>query len=98
MHLSPPLSSRPRSPPPQIRGKKVFKLPDLWMRPAFPGKGRKAPGILEAHHNGFRCARVPARPHTDVSSALYAVVHPRRSVDALRCTVVHACMVRRRAR
>ncbi|GIL93381.1 hypothetical protein Vretifemale_20793, partial [Volvox reticuliferus] len=37
-----------------VRGKKVFKLPDLWMRPAFPGKGRKVPGSLEAHANGFR--------------------------------------------
>ncbi|KAG2482945.1 hypothetical protein HYH03_018170 [Edaphochlamys debaryana] len=37
-----------------VRGKKIFKLPDLWMRPAFPGKGRKVPGSLEAHANGFR--------------------------------------------
>jgi nucleosome binding factor SPN SPT16 subunit len=24
-----------------IRGKKVYKLPDLWVRPNFGGKGRK---------------------------------------------------------
>lgn len=37
-----------------IQGKKVFKLPDLWIRPNFGGKGRKMPGTLEAHANGFR--------------------------------------------
>ncbi len=33
----------------------MFKLPDLWIRPTFGGKGRKVPGSLEAHANGFRC-------------------------------------------
>eukprot|EP00775_Hariotina_reticulata_P011875 gene11875-12019_t len=37
-----------------IRGKRVFRLPDLWVRPGLGGKGRKMPGSLEAHHNGFR--------------------------------------------
>ncbi|KAL6771432.1 hypothetical protein ACKKBG_A26355 [Auxenochlorella protothecoides x Auxenochlorella symbiontica] len=38
-----------------IRGKaRVYSLPDLWMRPAFGGKGRKAAGELQAHANGFR--------------------------------------------
>ncbi|KAG1678588.1 hypothetical protein FOA52_012595 [Chlamydomonas sp. UWO 241] len=37
-----------------VPGKKVFKLPDLWIRPTFGGKGRKLPGTLEAHANGFR--------------------------------------------
>ena len=37
-----------------VRGKKVFRLPDLWVRPSFGGRGRKLPGVLEAHHNGFR--------------------------------------------
>ena len=32
----------------------VYKLPDLWIRPSFGGKGRKVPGALEAHANGFR--------------------------------------------
>lgn len=36
------------------RGKRVFKLSDLWLRPGFGGKGRKVPGWLEAHANGFR--------------------------------------------
>lgn len=38
-----------------IRGKgRVFSLPDVWVRPAFGGKGRKVAGTLEAHFNGFR--------------------------------------------
>lgn len=38
-----------------IRGKgRVFALPDVWIRPAFGGKGRKVAGTLEAHSNGFR--------------------------------------------
>ncbi len=36
------------------RGKRVYRLPDLWVRPGFGGKGRKQPGALEAHANGFR--------------------------------------------
>ncbi|KAL6764928.1 global transcription factor [Haematococcus lacustris] len=37
-----------------VTGKRVYKLPDLWMRPAMGGKGRKVPGTLEAHANGFK--------------------------------------------
>jgi nucleosome binding factor SPN SPT16 subunit len=37
-----------------IRGKQVFRLADLWVRPSLGGKGRKVPGTLEAHQNGFR--------------------------------------------
>lgn len=33
---------------------RVFSLPDVWVRPAFGGKGRKVAGTLEAHSNGFR--------------------------------------------
>ena len=44
----------PPSPPLPQSGKKVFKLPDLWIRPTLGGKGRKLPGTLEAHANGFR--------------------------------------------
>jgi len=33
----------------------VYKVPDVWMRPGPGGKGRKIPGTLEAHANGFRC-------------------------------------------
>lgn len=38
-----------------VRGKgRVYALPDVWIRPAFGGKGRKVTGTLEAHANGFR--------------------------------------------
>ncbi|GMH10409.1 hypothetical protein Nepgr_012250 [Nepenthes gracilis] len=39
-----------------IAGNKVrpIRLSDLWIRPAFAGRGRKLPGDLEAHVNGFR--------------------------------------------
>ncbi|EFN58683.1 hypothetical protein CHLNCDRAFT_140286 [Chlorella variabilis] len=38
-----------------VRGKgRVYALPDVWIRPAFGGKGRKVTGTLEAHFNGFR--------------------------------------------
>nr|GMD40658.1 FACT complex subunit SPT16-like [Ipomoea batatas] len=33
---------------------KPIKLTDLWIRPVFGGRGRKLPGTLEAHTNGFR--------------------------------------------
>lgn len=33
---------------------RVYALPDVWIRPAFGGKGRKVTGTLEAHFNGFR--------------------------------------------
>ncbi|KAG0494764.1 hypothetical protein HPP92_005758 [Vanilla planifolia] len=33
---------------------KPIRLQDLWIRPAFPGRGRKLTGTLEAHINGFR--------------------------------------------
>ncbi|XP_043701550.1 FACT complex subunit SPT16-like isoform X2 [Telopea speciosissima] len=33
---------------------KSIRLPDLWIRPPFGGRGRKIPGTLEAHLNGFR--------------------------------------------
>ena len=32
----------------------MYALPDVWIRPAFGGKGRKMTGTLEAHANGFR--------------------------------------------
>lgn len=33
---------------------KPMRLPDLWIRPAFGGRGRKLTGTLEGHVNGFR--------------------------------------------
>ncbi|KAJ3669600.1 hypothetical protein LUZ60_011550 [Juncus effusus] len=35
----------------KVRG---MRLQDLWIRPSFGGRGRKLPGTLEAHVNGFR--------------------------------------------
>ena len=35
---------------------RVYRLPDLWVRPGLGGRGRKIPGALEAHANGFRWA------------------------------------------
>ncbi|XP_050231916.1 FACT complex subunit SPT16 [Mercurialis annua] len=32
---------------------KPIKLHDLWIRPVFGGRGRKLPGMLETHQNGF---------------------------------------------
>ncbi|CAD7701780.1 unnamed protein product [Ostreobium quekettii] len=37
-----------------IKTKRVIRLSDLWIRPNFGGRGRKATGTLEAHQNGFR--------------------------------------------
>ena len=33
---------------------RVHRLQDCWIRPNFGGRGRKMPGTLEAHSNGFR--------------------------------------------
>ncbi len=33
---------------------RVYTLNDVWIRPAFGGKGRKMTGQLEAHANGLR--------------------------------------------
>ncbi|XP_042487040.1 FACT complex subunit SPT16-like [Macadamia integrifolia] len=33
---------------------KPIRLTDLWIRPPFGGRGRKLPGTVEAHVNGFR--------------------------------------------
>lgn len=37
-----------------IKGKRVFRLADLWIRPGLGTQGRKMSGILEVHQNGFR--------------------------------------------
>ncbi|XP_071714293.1 FACT complex subunit SPT16-like isoform X2 [Rutidosis leptorrhynchoides] len=33
---------------------KPMRLTDVWIRPPFAGRGRKLPGTIEAHDNGFR--------------------------------------------
>lgn len=37
-----------------IRGKRIFKLSDIWIRPSTGMLGKKSNGQLEAHQNGFR--------------------------------------------
>lgn len=44
-----------------VKGKKVYRLSEVWVRPTFPGKGRKIHGNLEAHANGFRYTNIKVR-------------------------------------
>ncbi|KAJ4952611.1 hypothetical protein NE237_029443 [Protea cynaroides] len=45
---------------------KPIRLPDLWIRPVFGGRGRKLPGALEAHVNGFRYSTSRQEERVDV--------------------------------
>ncbi|XP_062081762.1 FACT complex subunit SPT16-like [Humulus lupulus] len=45
---------------------KPIRLPDLWIRPPFGGRGRKLSGSLEAHTNGFRYSTSRADEKVDV--------------------------------
>ncbi|KAK7360351.1 hypothetical protein VNO77_02338 [Canavalia gladiata] len=45
---------------------KPIRLSDLWIRPAFGGRGRKIPGTLEAHVNGFRYSTTRQDERVDV--------------------------------
>lgn len=60
----------------QIAGSKFkpMKLTDLWIRPVFGGRGRKLPGTLEAHVNGFR----------------YSTSRPDEKVDVMYGNIKHA--------
>ncbi|PIA25479.1 hypothetical protein AQUCO_11400033v1 [Aquilegia coerulea] len=53
---------------------KSIRLPDLWIRPAFGGRGRKLTGTLEAHVNGFRYST--SRPDERVDIMYANVKHP----------------------
>uniref|UniRef100_A0A7N0U8U9 FACT complex subunit n=1 Tax=Kalanchoe fedtschenkoi TaxID=63787 RepID=A0A7N0U8U9_KALFE len=53
---------------------KPIRLPDLWIRPPFGGRGRKLTGSLEGHTNGFR----------------YATSRPDERVDIMYNNVKHA--------
>ncbi|KAJ6306077.1 hypothetical protein OIU78_021412 [Salix suchowensis] len=48
---------------------KPIRLTDLWIRPVFGGRGRKLPGSLEAHINGFRYSTSRAEERVDVMYA-----------------------------
>ncbi|KAE8678035.1 FACT complex subunit SPT16 [Hibiscus syriacus] len=45
---------------------KPIRLSDLWIRPVFGGRGRKIPGTLEAHANGFRYSTTRADERVDI--------------------------------
>lgn len=45
---------------------KPIRLPELWIRPPFAGRGRKLPGTLEAHMNGFRYATTRSEERVDI--------------------------------
>ncbi|CAB4285081.1 unnamed protein product [Prunus armeniaca] len=45
---------------------KPIRLSDLWIRPVFGGRGRKIPGTLEAHSNGFRFSTTRQDERVDV--------------------------------
>ncbi|KAK0591754.1 hypothetical protein LWI29_007409 [Acer saccharum] len=53
---------------------KPIKLHDLWIRPVFGGRGRKIPGTLEAHVNGFR----------------YSTTRPEERVEVMFGNIKHA--------
>uniref|UniRef100_A0A061QN78 FACT complex subunit n=1 Tax=Tetraselmis sp. GSL018 TaxID=582737 RepID=A0A061QN78_9CHLO len=58
-----------------VRAKnRVYRLPDLWIRPSFGGKGRKVTGTLECHQNGFR----------------YTMQRTQESVDVMFNNIKHA--------
>ncbi|WCJ39284.1 FACT complex subunit SPT16 [Euphorbia peplus] len=48
---------------------KPIRLTDLWIRPVFGGRGRKLPGSLEAHVNGFRFSTSRSDERVDVMFA-----------------------------
>ncbi|GLJ05022.1 hypothetical protein SUGI_0009560 [Cryptomeria japonica] len=50
----------------QLSKTKPIRLADLWIRPAFGGRGRKMTGTLEAHHNGFRYSTMRAEERADI--------------------------------
>ena len=64
---------------PALAQGRVYALPDVWIRPAFGGKGRKVTGTLEAHSNGFRYSS----PKGEELDIMYRWVPARRT--ALGC-------------
>ncbi|CAN0857324.1 FACT complex subunit SPT16 [Linum grandiflorum] len=57
---------------------KPIRLSDLWIRPVFGGRGRKLPGTLEAHVNGFRYSTTRQDERVDVmfSNIKHAIFQP----------------------
>uniref|UniRef100_A0A0D6QWA7 FACT complex subunit n=1 Tax=Araucaria cunninghamii TaxID=56994 RepID=A0A0D6QWA7_ARACU len=50
----------------QLSKTKPIRLADLWIRPAFGGRGRKMTGTLEAHYNGFRYSTMRSDERVDI--------------------------------
>lgn len=50
----------------QLSKTKPMRLSDLWIRPAFGGRGRKMTGTLESHYNGFRYSTMRAEERVDI--------------------------------
>ncbi|CAM6087378.1 unnamed protein product [Calypogeia fissa] len=50
----------------QLSKGRPIRLADLWIRPAFGGRGRKMSGSLEAHTNGFRYSTMKADERVDI--------------------------------
>ncbi|XP_057429524.1 FACT complex subunit SPT16-like [Lotus japonicus] len=48
---------------------KPIRLSDLWIRPVFGGRGRKLPGTLEGHANGFRYSTTRQDERVDIMFA-----------------------------
>lgn len=46
---------------------RVHRLADVWVRPAFGGRGRKQPGTLECHANGFRYSTPRSEDRLDIT-------------------------------
>lgn len=59
----------------------MYALPDVWIRPAFGGKGRKVTGTLEAHANGFRYTS-PKGEELDIMYRWAMVEHGRAKAGA----------------
>lgn len=47
---------------------RLFRLPDLYIKPTFGGRGRRSSGTLEAHSNGFRYRN----PKGEVCDVIYS--------------------------
>ncbi|KAG6553865.1 hypothetical protein Mapa_004782 [Marchantia paleacea] len=50
----------------QLSKGRPVRLSDLWIRPAFGGRGRKMSGSLEAHTNGFRYSTMKQDERVDI--------------------------------
>lgn len=75
---------------------RMHVLKEVWMRPAFVGKGRKMPGHLEAHANGFRY-RTPKGEELDVMyrNIKHAFFQPAENdmITLIHFRLIHPIMI-----